>query len=262
MRFPAPFIRRSASAGRLALILAFLALAPMPLTADWLLLRDGTELETAGRWRLDDGLVTFALARRSGLFSLRVGEVDLAASDALTRRRRAEAARPAAPVATPPERREPVLVLTDGDVRKVRRDPAPQAEEEAAPAGPPAAGEAPVRPPESLAPGIEVSTWRQSRDPASGGTVIEGELENKGSGVAVGLELTVALTAGDGSVVASRPALLSATTLAPRQRSRFRVEFPDPGEFEDVDFRMTPLEIAEVRILWPFDGSGGGVLTI
>ncbi len=238
--------------GRLCLILAFLLSVAAPVTADWLALRDGTRLETDGRWQVDKGVVKFNLPNRSGLFSVGVDQVDLAGSEKLTREHKQTADRGAAAKPTaPPTRREPVLVLTDRDVRKVKREPSPQVETGEPPGSPAADGEAPVDPPRRLRPGLEIVKWQQSESPQTGAVVIEGELRNTGRGLAIGLELTVSLTAGDGAVVASSTALLSASTLAPLQRSRFRAEFPGRVDFDEVEFEMEPRVVALVRILGP-----------
>src|SRR6266498_3936719 len=73
------------------------ALAGSTAHADWLVLKDGSRVETKGGWQIDKGVVIFHLSNGT-LASLRSAEVDLEASAAAT-------ARAAAP--TPPAKPTP-----------------------------------------------------------------------------------------------------------------------------------------------------------
>jgi len=89
---------------------------PAPAGADWLVLRDGGRVESAGPWEVKGRLVVFKLADGS-LASLRLAEVDLAASDEATaaaiREREKAVAAPA-----PAVKRPSVLILTDENIPK------------------------------------------------------------------------------------------------------------------------------------------------
>lgn len=98
-------------------LIGLVAASGSPLLADWLVLADGTRIETRGPWQVRGRMVTFTDTK--GTFSsLRADEVDLDASEAATR---AAAEAPAgggtddaaAPASPPPP---PLLVLTDADV--------------------------------------------------------------------------------------------------------------------------------------------------
>lgn len=95
------------------LVLSF----PGATAADWLVTREGQSIETQGPWKTKGRMVVFT--NTAGLLlSMRLSEVDLEASETLTRHRRqqAEAAtEPSAPEAAE-DTREPVLVLTNESV--------------------------------------------------------------------------------------------------------------------------------------------------
>ncbi|MCZ7652047.1 MAG: glutaredoxin family protein [Thermoanaerobaculia bacterium] len=81
--------------------------APAPGGADWLVLRDGTRLETRGVPKVEGRRVTFTDARGVWV-ALAASEVDLAATEAANRVEEAAAPKPSP--------RAPVLRLTDDDV--------------------------------------------------------------------------------------------------------------------------------------------------
>lgn len=142
-----PFVRRfkvvSAAPGLVLLPCLLLSLLPaFGVAADILVLRDGSRVETQGKWETRGRQVVFKTATGT-LSAIRASEVDLPASEAAT----AEALAPKKeePVATQPaEARKPVLVLTNKDVPKaaaVTPEGEPVAEGEApAQAAAPAAG--------------------------------------------------------------------------------------------------------------------------
>ena len=114
-----PFARRSKTvpaALRVALLPCLLSslLPAFAAGADVLVLRDGSRVETQGKWEARGRQLIFKTAS-GNLSTIRASEVDLEASEAAT----AEALAPKKeePVA-PPEAKKPVLVLTDKDVRK------------------------------------------------------------------------------------------------------------------------------------------------
>ncbi len=88
--------------------------------ADVLVLRDGSRIETAGKWETKGRQLIFKTASGT-LSTLRAAEVDLPASERAT----AEAAAPKAEAAVKPAaEKRPVLVITDKDVPKAQPDAA------------------------------------------------------------------------------------------------------------------------------------------
>lgn len=111
-------VRMSRQPGWCRTVLATLLLAFLtaPLQADWLVTRDGQRTETRGPWEVRGRIVVFTSA--SGvLMSMRALEVDLEASEELTRRAVEGAEQPAQPepeVEKPAK--DPIMVLTNRDV--------------------------------------------------------------------------------------------------------------------------------------------------
>lgn len=88
------------------------------LQADWLVMRDGARVETRGPWQVKGGQVIFTQPNGT-LSTLRLRDVDVEASRALTER---PPAPPPAPAAAETAKKEPVMVITD---REVQRSSAP-----------------------------------------------------------------------------------------------------------------------------------------
>ena len=199
----------------LAVLLA--ALAGAPASADWLVTRAGTRVETRGAWKVKGKLVVFQ-APDGALSSLRLTEVDLDASGRATAE--AERARQvkATEAARAPEKKVPVLVLTDDKVRHV---------ETAAPA--PGAG-APA------SPKLTVASWDRTPDSAGGNVVLVGTLQNSSGLPVTDIGLTVQLLDAAGQPTATAQAVLTSTSLGPNQQSGFRVAFPDATTYSDVKF--------------------------
>lgn len=97
---------------RLVLAVALLGLPAAAISADWLVTREGARVETRGTWEVRGKMVVFT--RPNGtLSSMRLSEVDLDASQAAT-----AAARRPTDVPSDEEAPQPVLVLTNDDVRR------------------------------------------------------------------------------------------------------------------------------------------------
>lgn len=104
-----------------SLVAASFSLLAVASSADYLILRDGTRLETRGAPRVEGRRVTFTDAKGS-LVALAASEVDFAATEAANREGAEGAGAPGA--AVPPgspvtPKRAPVLRLTDADVSHV-----------------------------------------------------------------------------------------------------------------------------------------------
>ncbi|HEV8238667.1 MAG TPA: FxLYD domain-containing protein [Thermoanaerobaculia bacterium] len=223
---------------------ALLAATPFlaaPARADWLVLGDGSRVETRGAWEERGATVVFHLPNGT-LGSVRARDVDREATAA------ANAPPPAQPTAAPSSSPKPVLVLTDADVGHV--DAAQFAAEQAAaaaakapaaqPTTPPSRGAA--KPPERL----EVTTWR--RDAASATTVtLVGEVRNISSAVTAGVRVTALLYDEKGELIATSDAILGADVLQPGQSTNFRASFPGVANYSTAKFETKhfALKVAE-----------------
>jgi hypothetical protein len=211
-------------AGALALLLALAAITATRASADWLVTRAGTRVETRGAWQVKGKLVVFHGAD-GGLSSLRLAEVDLDESGRATAQ--AERARQAAgdAAAQGPKRKAPAVVLTDDDFRHVE---------------PGAAAPAAVSPAE---PGFKVTSWERSPDAADAGAgvVITGTLQNTSTVNATEIALSVQLLDAAGRSSAIGQATLTSTVLGPGQESGFRVDFPGAATYSDVKFDFRAL---------------------
>lgn len=215
--------RRLSFVGLLAF--AQLALAPV-LLADWLVLKDGTRIETRGEWRIKGGLVVFSQMNGS-LGSLRAREVDLDASALAT----AKAKEPT-PLATPSPPRTPVLVLTEKEIPPVRQgagEAEPGASAASADGQPPA--EAPSEP-------LEVAEWQRSDLPNNAGTELIGTVRNRGEALVTGATIAVSLYDEAGGLLVSETADLGPTAIAPGQTASFQVQFPGLLNFAEVRFSL------------------------
>lgn len=216
--------------------------------ADWLVTRDGARIETRGAWEQRGAMVVFTLPNGT-LSSLRLAEVDLDASEAAT----AEAERP--PAAEPPPAeapKEPVLVLTDRDVRRAPPPPPPGEEEsEAAPGE--KGEEAPTEP-------VRVVRWENVDRQLAGGVEIGGTLRNDGRAIVTDIKVRVTLVDDKGGRVGSQDAFLAADSLAPGDATTFRAIFPDALGFSGAPrFEVTSRAIVLREMASPAtdDGSAG-----
>lgn len=90
-------------------------LLALPASADWLVMQDGSRLETRGEWSVEGAKVLFTL-RNGTLSTVRARDVDLEASEALTRDKEAEAAAVAEAADADIEVPDPVWTITDEDI--------------------------------------------------------------------------------------------------------------------------------------------------
>ena len=107
------------SAGRLSGLLALAccgaALVALPAAADWLVMKDGSRLETRGPWSVEGRRVLFNLPNGT-LSTLRASEVDLDASEALTRAKEAESVQAAEAAEMETAAPTPVWTFTNDDI--------------------------------------------------------------------------------------------------------------------------------------------------
>ncbi len=196
-----------------------LATLVAPLEADWLVLRDGSRVETRGAWEEKGRLLVF-VATDGTKTSLRLADVDLDASHAAT-----EAAIRAASLPPPPapERKAPVLVLTDQDVGHVEEEEAASAEGTE------------VAPQEKLT----VVDWEQETAADGQGVLVLGRLRNDGKAVATRIDVTVQILDAEGTVVGTAAGQLSSPNLAVGETATFRASFPEVVGFDTARFDVT-----------------------
>lgn len=214
---------------RWALACAGLAAAAallLPAAADWLVTRDGDRIETAGPWRVENRLVVFE--RPDGSYaSMRLSELDLEASERLTREL---AARARSPIAEPrAEPRRVIARLTERELPPVAREAPGAGAARIEPAG--EAEEAPQ--PESL----QIVTWREVGGAERTGLELVGDVRNLTAQTALGISVTVLLLDEEGAEVASSQALLTASALPPGHTAGFRASFPGIFHYAGIEFR-------------------------
>lgn len=219
--------RLGVAPGLLALAVSVATLFSPPATAELLVTRDGQVIETKGPWKVQGKLVTFRLPGGQ-LASLQLAEVDLEASQAAWERARAVVEEPPAP--KPPQKKA-VLVLTDADVR---RAPPGAGDTEAAATG--TAGEA-ARP--AGAERLTVASWEEISGPD--GVVIVGEFENSSSDVATNIGLAVLFYDGEGELLRTAQADVTARALRPGQRAGFRADVTGLFDYAELAFEAESL---------------------
>jgi hypothetical protein len=206
--------------------LALVVLLASPLAADWLVLDDGTRLETRGPWQERGKLLVFTTTDGT-LSSMRLDDIDLDASHRAT----SAAANPPAPVAPPPpEPKTAAFVLTDADVAHTRG----AADDSEAAATATATGSA-----ERLV----VTDYQEMQMDDEQGTRYTGTLRNVSNDAATRVTLTALVYDADGELLATANAMLSSQALMPDQQARFQVDFVGVYAASAVAFRPTTLPL-------------------
>ncbi len=221
---------------RRAVLLATLLLAA-PAAGDWLVMRDGTRIETSGTWEVKGRQVIFTPPGGS-LAALRLADVDLGASEEATAESRApapEAARPESP------KRRPVMVLTNDDLPSGGTgDPGgDEAEDDdeavdgdteddgAGGDGEDGDGEnGGDAAPSAAAEAVTIVSWHEQESQAVDGLEIVGSVRNGGTDVAAGVRVRVQVPDEDGGVLVDTSAFLQRSSLAPGHSSSFRALLP------------------------------------
>jgi hypothetical protein len=197
-----------------ALATVLLAIFTAPAAADWLVTREGGKVETRGAWKVKGKQVVFTRADGQ-LASLRVSEVDWAASEQATGK-----AKETPPQEAPPaveEKKESRWVLTDSDFER-RAPPAAPKETEKPPAAEEIDGAGrPLLP-------VVVETWDRRNHPD--GLEIFGTLRNPGNELAAEIGVTVRLYDETGALLATSEGRVATPALAPEARAGFRATFP------------------------------------
>ena len=223
---------RSSTALLVTLMATLLAVAAGPVAADWLVTRDGAQLETRGPWKIEGKLVVFRLANGS-LSSIHLAEVDLEASDRLTTSRSRPVQKPQKRTRTEPEKSR--FIITDDDVKHVYPESARAEGDDGKPtiSAPAAARE------ESEGEGVAVSQWDTAYDEAIDGVVLSGTLENRDSRGHQELALAISLVSEGGVPAGSAHAALAKNALKGGESTTFRASFPGVPDFEKAEFGIS-----------------------
>lgn len=196
-----------------------------PVGADWLVMKDGTRVETRDAWQVKGSRVIFTLPNGT-LSSLRLEEVDLDASAVATTAAEKEAEDGAEGEAKPAQRSEPepVAVLTNKDIGRAR--PAPPAVAADQEGGGEGEGEGNESLPEAEPIDVQVVSWNDLDTINLQGVEIRGSVRNFGADLARELTLTVTLFDSVGEILAQAEAFLGKTLLQPSAATDFRALFP------------------------------------
>ncbi|HEX6862929.1 MAG TPA: FxLYD domain-containing protein [Thermoanaerobaculia bacterium] len=234
---------------KMALALALLAALPaLPANADWLVTREGAQVETRGAWTVKGKLVVFHTADGK-LSSLRVADVDLEASRRVTEEAVAAQAQAAAEPDRPAERKKPVRVITDKDVRPAAPAPAEEAAEGEAEAGEEGGETAPAS-----GPGLVIEDWTQASDPEDDHVVITGMLQNASSATSADTKLKIMIFDDTGTLIASSQAALAKAALPPGEKTRFKADFPGYFSFATIKFEPQGRPLARQTAEEPENG--------
>ena len=186
-------------------VAAGLLLAPMA-EAEWLVMKDGSRVETQEGWRIEGKKGVFTSARGT-LSMMRLSEVDMAATEAANIERAVpEPVRRESPTA------EPVLVLTDADIPKFQT-------EEVGEDGQPLPSVADREP-------VQVVEWTHY-EMESGGLEVRGTIRNTGRYLASKIAVAAQIKEDDGELLSEATAFLSTETLLAGDVTNFRMIFPD-----------------------------------
>jgi len=213
----------------LAVLVSFAA--ALPAAADWLVLRDGSRVETKGVWQVKGKQGVFT-QKDGRLAALRLVDVDLDASARATAPPPASAnAAPAAEAA----KKKSVLVLTDKDVGHVddSGEPVKEGEAKAEAAKKPAAAAA-AQP----AGGVIVEAWDRTPMADGTGTEIFGSLKNTGTNTATDISVVAKIYDESNALLGTADATLGAGILAPSRATNFRASFPGILTFATARFEV------------------------
>lgn len=214
-----------------------LAMAVTPTRADWLVMRDGSRIETAGTWQEQGRQIVFTLPNGT-LAAVRADDVDLEASATATAQAATTAPEPTAPASSPP--RQATIVLTDADFPRsndrARESNDAEASDDAA---------------EPDAEAVKVVTWRRSDLSSGNGLRVSGTLRNTSTDVTAGIAVNVVAYDSTGEVMLSTPATLAATSLTPGQKTTFAADLEGVFSFSRVEFDLGYVPIKTVEEVMP-----------
>jgi hypothetical protein len=213
---------------------ALLFVATAPAGADWLVTRAGGRIETQGPWQVKGKLVVFT-GKNGALASLRLADVDLAASDTATAE--ARRAKETPEVVKPPERKKSVRSLTDADFS--RKPPASAPDDGAG--KPDDATKAKDSDAKAQADKgtVVVDSWKKADRAEGDGIDIFGTLQNTGQEMAADIVLKVTLLNEAKETVGTGQGVLAATSLTAGGKTSFRVAFAGVFAFAQAHFEVT-----------------------
>jgi hypothetical protein len=200
--------------------------------ADWLVLKDGAQIELKGTWKVSGKRVVFT-PLDGKLSSLRADQVDLEASARVTEQalRASQTEQAEKTEAKEPARPKARWSFSDKDFAKP-----PAAETPAGAEGSKEGAAATPPPPKS---DLEVLVWSQTVDPARNRIKVAGTLQNSGAAMAASVALVVQLIDRQGVVVGEQSAGVKKASLAPGESTEFSVSFPQVVNFDTVKFLPT-----------------------
>lgn len=198
---------------RCLLGLALGALGALSASGDWLVMEDGSRLETQGAWSVEGRRVVFTLPNGT-LSAVRARDVDLEASRALTDAEAARGSEAAEP--DEEERPEPAWTFTNADI------PEAAAIQEAIEIEPLVGAE-----------GFALQDIVEEVDASGENLVVRGTLINDADLPVTGLAVRVLIrSAVDGGTLDVARATVNSTALSPRTATRFNAIFDGmvPGQ--------------------------------
>ncbi|MCP3982218.1 MAG: hypothetical protein GY716_23160, partial [bacterium] len=208
-------------------MLLLLLVCAAPAAGDWLVMRDGSRIETEGTWRVKGRQVVFT-QRGGTLAALRLADVDLDASAEATAESHAPAGEAAGSKSGP---RRPILVLTNDDLPsgsagasgdEAAGEDAAEGEAGDEDAG---GGDAGSESDAADAEAVVIVSWREQESSAVDGLELVGSVRNTSTDVAAGVRVQVRIPGEDGGMLETR-AFLQRSSLAPGQTSTFRALLP------------------------------------
>lgn len=204
---------------------------PARSNADWLVMTDGSQVETRGAWKVDGSRILFETPNGL-LVSIRTSEVDLDTSE-----QRSAEAKSAKELRSKPEPKEPrkaVMVLTDADVGHPKSSRAKSD------------SESPGSSPDStaLSDDVVVTSWNTSDTPDKDGIRIVGNVRNSSSVVAADLNIEIAAYDSTDDLLISVPASLGARALGPGQSTSLAAELRGVFSYSRVEFDIDYLRLA------------------
>ena len=201
-------------------------------SADWLVMKDGSRIETQGAWKVQGTLILFEI-QGGTLASIRRRDVDLDASRQVTTEAESASETRSRPV-TPVPKKKAILVLTDADVSHPKASSA-SSEREATGEGTDAI------PPNG---DVTVTSWNTSDLSNGNGIRIVGSVRNSSGNVVADLSIAILAYDSTGELLLSAPAILGAQALQPGQATSLAGELVGVFSYARVDFDVDyfPLE--------------------
>jgi hypothetical protein len=214
--------------------------AAAPAGADWLVTRAGGRIETRGPWQVKGKLVVFTGANGT-LGSLRLADLDLAASENATAEAKEAKDKVDNPEpAKPQERKKSVRSLTDADFSRKPGADAGAKPPDGAGAGAPKEKEEDAKAPaqDGKSP-VAVASWSKADRTEGDGIDLFGTLQNNGKDMATDITLKVQLVNEANDSVGTAEGVLAATSIPAGGSTSFRVPFAGVFAFASATFDVT-----------------------